>query len=339
MGILEWFSDLKNSLEGKFLAVFMAVVLILSLASVAAYAANDASNSKTTGEELLIQNTTELAPEPDQALVEFSYTNATLAVRGQDLIRPDLLVEAGALLTFTAKPDEGYEIVEVSATNKATGNAVAVIEEGANFRIASANVTNGLAVTVATKPLKESGLTQNISVEITGKNKTVTYDGTNHVLDGYSYTVTDEAGNKLDKNLVTVTAPVFGVQEKNAGAYKLGLSEEGFVVSPVDPEAYALANLTVVDGVLEITRAPLYVAANVSHKREGEKDPAFTYSQSKAASDEEAVFIGTLERAPGESVGMYEIGLGTLTIVDNGTFLTSNYELVFESAMFSINGE
>ena len=61
----------------------------------------------------------------------------------------------------------------------------------------------------------------------------------------------------------------------------------------------------------------------------GEEDPVLAYTHSGAVAGETPAFSGALSRAPGDSVGTYEILVGTLALADNSPFLAANYTLSF----------
>ncbi len=66
-------------------------------------------------------------------------------------------------------------------------------------------------------------------------------------------------------------------------------------------------------------------------------DPELTYTWSGEASGETAAFSGALTRVTGEESGEYEILQGSLKLVDNGDFKTSNYKINFVTGVkFSI---
>lgn len=66
--------------------------------------------------------------------------------------------------------------------------------------------------------------------------------------------------------------------------------------------------------------------------------PTLTYTYTGQKTGEIPSFSGTLSRVNGKDVGTYEIGLGTLSLVDNGTFKAVNYVLMLssETANFEI---
>ncbi|WP_162416092.1 MBG domain-containing protein [Cyclobacterium roseum] len=83
-------------------------------------------------------------------------------------------------------------------------------------------------------------------------------------------------------------------------------------------------------GTLTISQATLSVQALDQTKVFGTGDPQLEYSaEGFQAGDDESVLSGTLERAPGEQVGDYPIGLGDLAV-------NANYQLEFQGAVFTI---
>ena len=85
--------------------------------------------------------------------------------------------------------------------------------------------------------------------------------------------------------------------------------------------------------VCSIGKKDLIVVANSNQsKTYGSSDPTLTYTYSGNISGETPKFTGSLQRASGEAVGSYLINKGTLALIDNGTFLKNNYNLVFNGS-------
>ena len=87
-----------------------------------------------------------------------------------------------------------------------------------------------------------------------------------------------------------------------------------------------------------ITPKALTVIPDALNKIEGEDDPeelTFTYSGNVAG--QTPAFTGALERAEGEGIGSYLIGIGTLALADNEAFEAANYTLVLEEVDFVIS--
>ncbi|HEX7853681.1 MAG TPA: MBG domain-containing protein [Sphingobium sp.] len=90
--------------------------------------------------------------------------------------------------------------------------------------------------------------------------------------------------------------------------------------------------LTYQDGALRITAAPLIVSAIPNGKSVGELDPILEYTVDglKRGDTIDDILSGTVIRAPGEAIGTYPIGQGTINLHN------PNYELTFVQAPFNI---
>ncbi len=103
----------------------------------------------------------------------------------------------------------------------------------------------------------------------------------------------------------------------------------GYAIEQGDLALSSNYTLSYVGADLTITASPITITANDQSKVYGEADPALTYqitSGSLAGSD---AFTGELARQPGEVVGTYAIGQGTLT-------LNANYDLTYGGADLTI---
>lgn len=89
-------------------------------------------------------------------------------------------------------------------------------------------------------------------------------------------------------------------------------------------------NLSFVSSPLTITKRPVTARANALSKYYGDPDPVFTYTISSGNLVYSDTFSGTLSRVAGETVASYAMQQNTLA-------LSSNYNLSFESAQFTIN--
>ncbi|WP_026947543.1 MBG domain-containing protein, partial [Algoriphagus marincola] len=143
-------------------------------------------------------------------------------------------------------------------------------------------------------------------------------------------------------NLDQVTATGTGVYDnKNVGTRSYTIS--GLTLSGADADNYFIlggAQPTVSGTDGEITKRTLTVTPDGGQtKTFGESDPTFTYSNSGAVSGETPGFSGSLTRATGEAEGTYEIEQGSLTIIDNNSFLKDNYTLDFTTGVLFTIGK
>ena len=119
--------------------------------------------------------------------------------------------------------------------------------------------------------------------------------------------------------------------DHNVGTWTVTLS--GATLDGDDAGNYTL--LSVGTDMADITARSIEVTADAGQtKVYGQADPAFDYTVSAGALQGDDDFTGALDRAPGEDVGLYAIGLGSLAIDDgNGG---NNYDLTFVPNDFAI---
>lgn len=178
--MLEKMLDLKNTFEGKFLAVLMSVVLVMSMTNILAFAGNegqkdgsktesaltdqvvgesdkeavdeavqhgesaaakDADASKTTPSQPLVSTTV------DEAAVTFETQNAFVSVKDQLLSGTMLTTELHKELSFTASADTGFELGAITAKNAANADVPVTTQDGVSS-IAAEYVDSTLVVSV-----------------------------------------------------------------------------------------------------------------------------------------------------------------------------------------------
>ena len=178
--MLEKMLDLKNTFEGKFLAVLMSVVLVMSMTNILAFAGNegqkdgsktesvptdqvvgesdkeavgeavqhgesaaakDADASKTTPSQPLVSTTV------DEAVVTFETQNAFVSVKDQLLSGTMLTTELHKELRFTASADTGFELGAITAKNAANADVPVTTQDGVSG-IAAEYVDSTLVVSV-----------------------------------------------------------------------------------------------------------------------------------------------------------------------------------------------
>ncbi|WP_216847197.1 MBG domain-containing protein [Pedobacter boryungensis] len=111
---------------------------------------------------------------------------------------------------------------------------------------------------------------------------------------------------------------------ENVGAYAIGLGSL---------TAGANYSIALVPANLTITTAAITVKADPMSKFIGDADPVLTYTYSPILVGSDS-FSGSLDRAPGESLGTYAIGKGTLSAGSNYmiTFVPSTLSIGLKSA-------
>jgi len=156
-----------------------------------------------------------------------------------------------------------------------------------------------------------------ISATITAASKT--YDGST------ATTGSVALAGVLAGDQVGTSGTSFAFANANAGAGKQ-VNVSGTVLTGLDAGNYSV---TVPGTVLaDIFRRAVTIAIGDARKREGDADPAFTFSVegTLAAGDNVA---GAAQRTPGEAAGQYAIGRGSLGISDN-------YVITFRDGILTI---
>ena len=143
--------------------------------------------------------------------------------------------------------------------------------------------------------------------------------------EGFKITVTPDATSKLDNFTITSSdANVATVDEsgnviiKGAGITTLSVKEAG-------NEEYAAFEKT---WKLTVDKAKVTITADNITKKIGQNDPELTYTVNGSIYGDDKV-SGELTRTPGETVGKYDILIGTLAI-------NNNYEITFNKGVFEI---
>src|SRR4030095_8134467 len=171
-----------------------------------------------------------------------------------------------------------------------------------------------------------------------GSNYNIVFTGANLTITARDLTVTADAKSKIygdsdpvftythgtlyngDTNSV-FTGSLSRAPGENVGTY--AITQGTLSAGPNYNILFTGANLT-------ITTRDLTVTADAKSKVYGDSDPALTYTHGTLyTGDTNAVFTGSLTRAPGENVGTYAITQGTLSA---GT----NYNILFTGADLSI---
>lgn len=170
-------------------------------------------------------------------------------------------------------------------------------------------------VTIALRPIYLAGFA--------AQNKT--YDGSDEavinppritgILDGEDVTVTPPSSGRFENAHAgsdkTVIYPAFKPEGKDSGNY------------------YIATNLALTASILP--RA-LTVAANDTGKKQGDPDPALTYTLVDGTLVDGDAFHGSLTRAPGEEPGVYDIRRGSLDV-------SGDYAITFRLGRFTVSSK
>ena len=144
------------------------------------------------------------------------------------------------------------------------------------------------------------------ALKVTANSDTMTYGGT---LPALSVSYSGFVNSNTISNLTALaTDSTMATSQSPAGVYPI-------VASGAADSNYSISYYP---GTLTINPAALKVAANAQSKVYGSPDPGFGYTVTGYANgDNSDIFTGSLTRNPGENVGIYPIGQGTLSAGKN----------------------
>ena len=263
----------------------------------------------------------------------FSITKATLTVtaanqafvydgsaKGEDNKTYTNATDIAAKVSVTGlQGTDALTSITLNGTQEHKGVYADAIEPSAAI-VGTATDNYNITYVSGTLTIGEKALT----VTITGKTDTKTYNGAVQSVTGYTIAIPDGA-TLTEAEILGPTKSASGkdVKSTDDGKYMMGLVAGDFSTTTAD---YAVT-FNVTDGWLKITPAALTINANAVEKAAGDDDPELSYT-TEGLKDGDAI-SGKLERAEGETVGTYAISQGDLSAGDN-------YTLTFNGADFVI---
>ena len=131
----------------------------------------------------------------------------------------------------------------------------------ADFDVTSRNYSN-IKVVVVDGWLEITPITDEVIVTITGRNATVKYNGTEQMVEGYTYEAVDTAKNKISNTQFTVALAAGSKAEAkgtDVNTYPMNLKVSDFVVTSRN---YSNIKVVVVDGWLKIVSNAIHFDPN-----------------------------------------------------------------------------
>ena len=139
---------------------------------------------------------------------------------------------------------DSYSGLSYSAVGKTVGKYQGKFSGTLQIQNQEKDVTGSYAITQNPGTLTITKDTNQTTVQITGKHDTVTYDGEEHRVSGY----TTDIGNR-DISVALKDGKVAEAEGTNVGEYKMGLTEADFTATS---SSYDNIKITVEDGYLKI---------------------------------------------------------------------------------------
>ena len=155
--------------------------------------------------------------------------------------------------------------------------------------------------------LKVTPVTDKVTVTITGLNKTVTYDGGDHIVSGYKSMTANNPLYDVEDYVDETPTEAWTAKGTDAGEYPVGIAADDFKNINTNFEN---VEFVVVDGALEITPAPVTLQAPIASKTyDGEPLKAEDYVHSYVegldfADDFESIILTGSQTLVGSSASL-----------------------------------
>ncbi len=256
---------------------------------------------------------------------DFQYNTGTLTV-----IQRTLAVSA----TGDNRTYDGTDIATVHlTTNPLAGDDVGVdytthVFSDKNVGIGKQITIGGLILTGTTAGnYVLDSTTVLTNADITARTLSFTAFGQDKVYDGTTSASVTFSDDHLEGDDVALGFESATFDTKNVGMDK-PITVTGIAIGGSDAGNYNLLN-TATATTASITARLITVAADPESKLVGAPDPVFTYQVTSGSVVPGDSFAGSLTRDPGESVGIYPILVGSLS-------LGANYDMSYLGADFTI---
>ena len=206
-----------------------------------------------------------------------NFTNVTFVVEKDGYVkinpRPVTLTSGSAERVYNGKPlmnetvtvgGDGFAKDE-GVTYDFTGSQTDVGESENTFTFEANEGTSAKNYSFEFKfgTLKVTPFTDKVTVTITEKSGTATYDGGDHIVSGYASMTADNELYDVDASVQETPTAAWTVKGKDAGEYPVGIVAGDFKNTNAN---FTNVEFVVVDGALEITPAPVTLQAPIASK-------------------------------------------------------------------------
>ena len=206
-----------------------------------------------------------------------NFTNVTFVVEKDGYVkinpRPVTLTSGSAERVYNGKPlmnetvtvgGDGFAKDE-GVTYDFTGSQTDVGESENTFTFEANEGTSAKNYSFEFKfgTLKVTPFTDKVTVTITEKSGTVTYDGGDHIVSGYKSMTADNELYDVDASVQETPTAAWTVKGKDAGEYPVGIKADDFKNTNGN---FTNVKFVVVDGKLTITPAPITLQASSRSK-------------------------------------------------------------------------
>lgn len=236
----------------------------------------------------------------------------------------------GSALTNDTVTAEGFvgnysDVVTVSTSGSQTdagSSANSIVVDGAAYNEKATVETTNYTITVLPGTLTVTASTEEVVVTLTANSGTVTYNGSEHTVTGYTV---ESSNNKYTESDFTVSGTV-SASGTNAGTYWSTFDGVSFTNNSKN---FTNVRFETVNGTLVIEKAKVTITANPAEKFYGEDDPTFTAEVTGLVNGESISYTVNRNNAS-ENVGTYT-GIIVVTATES-----QNYDVTTVPANFTI---
>ena len=259
-----------------------------------------------------------ITPNTDEVTVTITGNHDTRVYNGGEQSVTGYTTDVGEK-TITVALKEGSK-AEAKGTN--AGTYYMGLTEN-NFTVTSQNYSN-IKVVVVDGYLKIDPITEKVTVTVTEKSDTVTYDGQEHSVTGYKSMTADNALYDVKKNVAETPTEAWTAKGTDVGEYPVGIKAGDFENTSGN---FTNVEFVIVDGALKIAPAESIVVKIAGNTKtvtyNGEEQSVEGYTVTSNPANADVTLVGKAV-ATGTDAGTYPMGL---TAADF-TATSPNYETV-----------
>ena len=244
-----------------------------------------------------------ITADETEVVVTITGNHNTLVYNGSEQSVTGFTTDVGEK-TITVALKEGSK-AEAKGTNAGT-YYMGLTED--NFTVTSQNYSN-IKVVVVDGYLKIDPITEKVTVTVTEKSDTVTYNGQEHSVTGYKSMTTDNALYDVKKNVAETSTEAWTAKGTYVGTYHVGIKAADFKNTSGN---FTNVEFVIVDGDLVITPASVAVVKIEGHTKtvtyNGKAQSVEGYTVTSNPANATVTLVGEAV-ASGTDAGTYPMGL------------------------------
>ena len=244
-----------------------------------------------------------ITPNTDEVTVTITGNHDTRVYNGGEQSVTGYTTDVGEK-TITVALKEGSK-AEAKGTNAGKYD-MGLTED--NFTVTSENYSN-IKVVVVDGYLKIDPITEKVTVTVTEKSDTVTYNGQEHSVTGYKSMTADNALYDVKKNVAETSTEAWTAKGTYVGTYHVGIKAADFKNTSGN---FTNVEFVIVDGDLVITPASVAVVKIAGNTKtvtyNGKEQTVEGYTVTSNPANATVTLVGEAD-ASGTDAGTYPMGL------------------------------